>query len=100
MVRLMLTGLGVDAMLGPKGSPLQIVLNGLYHMDEMLGKIKWTYYQKVLANPIVESGIPFCTGHSYAGFRVNAIDGRFLTDFARSCGVPVGARMPTNLMNR
>lgn len=74
-------GLGVDAILGPKGSPLQIVLNGLYHMDEMPGKIKWTYYQKVLANPIVEEGIPFCTGHSYAGFRVNAIDGRFLSDF-------------------
>jgi putative ABC transport system permease protein len=74
-------GLGVDAILGPKGSPLQIVLNGLYHMDEMPGKIKWPYYQKVLANPIVEEGIPFCTGHSYAGFRVNAIDGRFLTDF-------------------
>lgn len=74
-------GVGVDAILGPKGSPLQIVLNGLYHMDEMPGKIKWTYYQKVLANPIVDKGIPFCTGHSYAGFRVNAIDGRFLTDF-------------------
>ena len=68
-------------ILGPKGSPLQIVLNGLYHMDEMPGKIKWTYYQKVLADPIVQEGIPFCTGHSYAGFRVNAIDRRFLTDF-------------------
>ena len=74
-------GLGVDAILGPKGSPLQIALNALYHLEEMPGKIKWTYYQKVLANPIVEEGIPFCTGHSYAGFRVNAIDGRFLTDF-------------------
>jgi len=74
-------GLGVDAILGPKGSPLQIVLNGLYHMDEMPSKIKWTYYQKVLGNPIVEEGIPFCTGHSYAGFRVNAIDQAFLMNF-------------------
>jgi putative ABC transport system permease protein len=74
-------GVGVDGILGPKGSPLQIVLNGLYHMDEMPGKIKWTYYQKVLADPIVQEGIPFCTGHSYGGFRVNAIDKRFLTDF-------------------
>ena len=44
-------GVGVDAILGPKGSPLQIVLNGLYHLDEMPGKIKWTYYQKVLTQP-------------------------------------------------
>ena len=74
-------GLGVDAVLGPKGSPLQIVLNAVYHLEEMPGKIKWTYYQKVLKDPLVVEGIPFCTGHSYAGFRVNAIDGRFLTDF-------------------
>ena len=74
-------GLGVDAVLGPKGSPLQIALNALYHLEEMPGKIKWTYYQKVLKNPIVADGIPFASGHSYAGFRVNAIDSRFFTDF-------------------
>ena len=74
-------GLGVDAVLGPKGSPLQIVLNAVYHLEEMPGKVKWTYYQKVLKQPIIVEGIPFCTGHSYAGFRVNAIDARFFSDF-------------------
>ena len=75
-------GLGVDAVLGPKGSPLQITLNALYHLEEMPGKVPWTYYKKVLASDVVESGIPFITGHSYAGFRVNAIDERFFTEFA------------------
>jgi len=79
-------GLGVDAVLGPKGSPLQIVLNAMYHLEEMPGKVKWTYYQKVLEQPVVESGIPFITGHSYAGFRVNAIDGRFFTEFEYAPG--------------
>ena len=74
-------GLGVDAVLGPKGSPLQIVLNALYHLEEMPGKIKWTYYQKVLQSDIVTAGIPFVTGHSYAGYRVNAVDDRFFTAF-------------------
>jgi len=74
-------GLGVDAVLGPKGSPLQIVLNALYHLETMPGKIRWPYYQKVLEHPIVESGIPFITGHSFGGFRVNAIDKSFFTDF-------------------
>jgi len=74
-------GLGVDAVLGPKGSPLQIALNALYHLEEMPGKVPWTYYRKVLASEVVESGIPFATGHSYAGFRVNAIDERFFTEF-------------------
>ena len=74
-------GIGIDAVLGPKGSPLQIVLNAVYHLEEMPGKIKWSYYKKVIADPIVEEAVPFCTGHSYAGYRVNAIDERFLEHF-------------------
>ncbi len=74
-------GTGIDAVLGPKGSPLQIVLNAVYHLEEMPGKLKWTYMKEVEKSPIVVEAIPFCTGHSYAGYRVNAIDRRFLTDF-------------------
>lgn len=74
-------GVGVDAILGPKGSPLQIALNALYHLEEMPGKLKWTYYEKVQKDPLVVDAIPFVTGHSYAGFRVNAIDDRFFTSF-------------------
>jgi hypothetical protein len=32
-------GLGVDAVLGPKGSPMQIALNALYHLEEMPGRM-------------------------------------------------------------
>ena len=74
-------GHGVDAILGPKGSPLQIVLNALYHLEDMPGKIKWSYMKAVEEEPIVVQAIPFVVGHSYRGFRVNAIDGRFLTEF-------------------
>ncbi|MBI3988726.1 MAG: ABC transporter permease [candidate division NC10 bacterium] len=74
-------GLGVDAILGPKGSPLQIVLNALYHLEDMPGKIPWTYFKEVERDPLVAQAIPFVVGHSYRGFRVNAIDPRFLTEF-------------------
>lgn len=74
-------GLGVDAILGPKGSPLQVVLNGLYHLEDMPGKVKWPYYKAVAGHPLVTQAIPFCVGHSYGGFRVNAIDGTFLSEF-------------------
>ncbi len=75
------TGLGVDAILAPKGSPLQIVLNAIYHLEDMPGKVKWTYFKEVQKDPLVLEAIPFCVGHSYKGFRVNAIDKKFLTDF-------------------
>lgn len=74
-------GLGVDAILGPKGSPLQIVLNALYHLEDMPGKIKWSYYKTMENERIVAQAIPFVVGHSYGGVRVNAIDSRFLTEF-------------------
>jgi putative ABC transport system permease protein len=74
-------GTGVDAILGPKGSPLQIVLNAMYHLDEMPGTVPWTYYEKVRHNPLTADAFLFVTGHSYAGFRVNAIESRFLTEF-------------------
>jgi len=74
-------GLGVDAIVGPKGSPLQIVLNAIYHLEDMPGKIKWTYFKELEKDPLVVEAIPFCVGHSYRGFRVNAIDRRFLTEF-------------------
>lgn len=75
------SGTGVDAVLGPKGSPLQIALNACYHLEEMPGRIPWTYYQAVKANPVVADGFAFVSGHSWAGWRVNAVETRFLTDF-------------------
>jgi len=74
-------GLGVDAILAPKGSPLQIVLNAVYHLEEMPGKIKWNYFREIEKEQIVAQAIPFVVGHSFGGFRVNAIDGKFLTEF-------------------
>jgi putative ABC transport system permease protein len=74
-------GMGVDAILAPKGSPLQIVLNAIYHLEDMPGKIKWTNFQDVQNERIVSQAIPFVVGHSYGGVRVNAIDSRFLTEF-------------------
>lgn len=74
-------GIGVDAILAPKGSPLQIVLNAVYHLEDMPGKIKWTYFKEVQKKRVVSQAIPFVVGHSYGGVRVNAIDSKFLTEF-------------------
>lgn len=74
-------GLGVDGVVGPKGSPMQIVLNAVYHLEEMPGKIRWSLVGELKNDPVVERVIPFCTGHSYAGFRVNAVDPAFIGNF-------------------
>jgi putative ABC transport system permease protein len=56
----MRVGMGVDAILGPKGSPLQVVLNGLYHLEDMPGKVSWNYYKAVASHPLVTQAIPYC----------------------------------------
>jgi putative ABC transport system permease protein len=47
----------------------------------MPGRVPWTYYQAVKANEVVADGFAFITGHSFAGYRVNAVEMRFLSDF-------------------
>lgn len=74
-------GLGVDGVLGPKGSALQIVLNAIYHLEEMPGKVPWNLVAELRKHPVVERVIPFCTGHSYAGVRVNAVESSFFQGF-------------------
>lgn len=61
---------GFDAILGPKGSPLQIVMNAVYHLDQSPGNIPWTLYEATARDPRVELAIPYVLGDNYQGFRV------------------------------
>jgi putative ABC transport system permease protein len=93
-------GLGVDAVLGPKGSPLQIVLNAVYHLDDMPGRVPWTTFQAVKTHPAVADGFALVTGHSYGGVRVNAVETRFLSEFHWKPATPfalAAGRLPTGV---
>ena len=37
--------IGFDAVLGARGSPLQLVLNTVFHLETSPGNIPWTMYQ-------------------------------------------------------
>jgi putative ABC transport system permease protein len=61
---------GIDLVLGAKGSPLQIVLASVYHLDVPPGNIKLSDAHDVLADPRVRQGIPLSLGDSYRGSRI------------------------------
>ena len=61
---------GFDAVLGPRGSKLQIVLNGLYHLDESPGLMKWEDYEQIAKFPAIESAYPIAVGDNYRGYRL------------------------------
>lgn len=61
---------GVDMVLGAKGSPLQMILSAVYHLDAPTGNIKLAQAQAWMKHPFVESAIPLAYGDSYKGYIV------------------------------
>jgi putative ABC transport system permease protein len=61
---------GFDAVLGARGSQLQLVLNTVFHLETSPGNIPWSMYEEIAANPRVELAIPYAVGDSYHGYRI------------------------------
>jgi putative ABC transport system permease protein len=62
--------LGFDAVLGARGSQLQLVLNAVFHLETSPGNIPWKLYESIRANPMVLRAIPYAVGDNYRGYRV------------------------------
>lgn len=61
---------GFDAVLGARGSRLQLVLNAVYHLDTSPGNIPWLLFKTVAADPRVATAIPFAVGDNFRGHRL------------------------------
>ncbi len=60
----------IDMVVGAKGSPLQLILSSVYHIDNPTGNIPLKEIDKLKKNRMVESVIPLSYGDSYKGFRI------------------------------
>ena len=61
---------GIDLVVGAKGSPLQLILAGVFHIDVPTGNIPLQEVQALQKNPLVAQVIPLSLGDSYQGFRI------------------------------
>ena len=61
---------GIDMVVGAKGSPLQLILSSVYHVDVPTGNIKVKDTKFLKQEPLVEKTIPLALGDSYRGFRI------------------------------
>jgi putative ABC transport system permease protein len=61
---------GIDLVVGAKGSPLQLILSSVYHIDFPTGNIKMDDAQRLLRNRLVKNIIPLALGDNYQGFRI------------------------------
>jgi putative ABC transport system permease protein len=62
--------LGFDAVLGARGSQLQLVLNAVFHLETSPGNIPWALYATIAADPQVVRAVPYAVGDNYQGFRI------------------------------
>jgi putative ABC transport system permease protein len=53
---------GYGLVVGAKGSPLQLVLNTLYHVGDPVENIPYLYYKRLKNDPLTEHAIPICMG--------------------------------------
>ncbi len=60
----------IDLVVGAKGSPMQIILSGIYQLDVPTGNIPLKSAQTLSGNRLVARAIPLAMGDSYGGFRI------------------------------
>lgn len=60
----------IDLVIGAKGSPLQIILSTVYHIDIPTGNIPWDDAQKWMKHSQVKQAIPLALGDNWHGYRI------------------------------
>ncbi|MDN5216649.1 ABC transporter permease [Fulvivirgaceae bacterium BMA12] len=68
---------GIDMVVGAKGSPLQLILSAVFHIDAPTGNIKLIEAEKLKKNRLVKYAIPLSYGDSYNGYRIVGTDTAF-----------------------
>jgi len=96
----------IDLVVGAKGSPLQLVLSAIYHLDAPTGNIKLAEARKVMENPYVAQSIPLAYGDSYIGHRILGTTPDYIDKYAgelaegRAFSKPMEATLGSNVAKK
>ena len=71
---------GIDLVIGAKGSPLQLILSSMYHIDAPTGNVSLEDARPFLNpnHPLIGQAIPLSMGDSYRGYRIVGTEHDFL----------------------
>ncbi len=64
------TSTAFDAVLGARGSKLQLVLNAIFHLEASPGNLAWSDYETIRKHPAVKTAIPIAVGDNLRGYRI------------------------------
>lgn len=98
---------GIDLVVGAKGSPLQIILSSVYHIDAPTGNIALSEFDALAKNRMVKTAIPLSYGDNYKGKRIVGTDSNYTAlynikieqgrAFKKSFEVSIGANVAQDL---
>ncbi|HVZ46641.1 MAG TPA: ABC transporter permease [Ramlibacter sp.] len=72
---------GIDAVVGAKGSPLQLIMAAVFQIDVPPGNVPLAQVQKLAALPQLERVIPLALGDSYRGYRLVGTTAAYLDHY-------------------
>ncbi|MEL7020523.1 MAG: hypothetical protein AAGK47_02855, partial [Bacteroidota bacterium] len=63
---------GINLVIGAKGSPLQLILSSMYHIDNPTGNVSIQEIKPFLnpKHPLIKTAVPVSLGDSYKGYRI------------------------------
>ncbi|MEP3420924.1 MAG: ABC transporter permease [Erythrobacter sp.] len=67
----------VDLVVGAKGSPLQLILSSIFHIDQPTGNIPLSSLNLLRRDPAVARAVPLALGDNFNGFRIVGTDASF-----------------------
>jgi putative ABC transport system permease protein len=72
----------IDLVVGAKGSPLQLILSSVYHIDFPTGNIKMEEAQRISRSRLVKKVIPLAMGDNVQGLRILGTNHDYLDLYA------------------
>jgi putative ABC transport system permease protein len=72
---------GIDLVVGAKGSPMQLILSGVFHIDVPPGNVSLKAVLELEKHPLVAQVIPLSLGDSFQGFRIVGSSHDYITHY-------------------
>jgi len=85
---------GIDVVVGAKGSPMQLILAGVFHIDTPTGNIPLADVTTLQQDQRVATLIPLSLGDSFRGFRIVGTTADYVTHYEATLASGVMWKLP------
>jgi putative ABC transport system permease protein len=89
---------GIDAVVGAKGSPMQLILSGVLHLDVPPGNVPLAAVKALEQHPMVAGVIPVSLGDNYQGFRIVGTSPDYITHYQATLGQGTAWSVPMQVV--